>query len=98
MASAAEGSEHARAIELKSAALASTLLTRRHYIEAHDATGYTFDPRFLLYEFTHNILLRKPQVELINEFVLAVRSNRPLVKQCASSRSSQRPSWLGVRV
>jgi len=31
--------------------------------------------------FTHNIVLRAAQVELVREFVDAVRSGRPLVKQ-----------------
>ena len=43
--------------------------------------GLSYDPRFLLFEFTHNIVLRKSQVELVREFVATVRSGRPLVKQ-----------------
>ena len=40
-----------------------------------------YDPRFLLFEFVHNIVLREAQVSLIREFVLAVRGKQPLVKQ-----------------
>jgi len=43
--------------------------------------GLRYDPRFLLFEFTHNIVLRQAQVLLIREFVQAVRGGQPLVKQ-----------------
>eukprot|EP00965_Chrysotila_dentata_P142133 4698934-Pleurochrysis_carterae.AAC.1 len=42
---------------------------------------YSYDPRFLTFEFTHNIVLRQAQVELVREFTLAVREGKPLVKQ-----------------
>ena len=49
--------ETASAITLKAQSLAEHLLTRRHYVD-----GGTYDPRFLLFEFTHNMILRKAQV------------------------------------
>ncbi|MAT98943.1 MAG: hypothetical protein CL608_17505, partial [Anaerolineaceae bacterium] len=41
----------------------------------------TYDPRFLLFEFTHNLVLRQAQVELVLDFVASVTSGQPLVKQ-----------------
>ena len=35
----------------------------------------------MLFEFTHNIVLRKAQIELVREFVSCVSSGKPLVKQ-----------------
>ena len=55
-------SESSSAIILKAQSLAEQLLTRRHYVEAsRDPTsiGLEFDPRFLLFEFQHNLVLRK---------------------------------------
>ena len=43
--------------------------------------GLHYDPRFLLFEFTHNVMLREAQVALLDEFMDAVRCGRPLVKQ-----------------
>ena len=85
------------ALMLKSATLADQLLARRYYVEvssppsavmsaadgalSSEGMRLQYDPRFLLFEFTHNILLRQTQVHLIQEFVGAVRKGQPLVKQ-----------------
>ena len=75
------------AISLKAQTLAEELLTRRHYVSASGAPvvpgalGRVYDPRFLLFEFTHNLVLRKSQVNLVLEFVNAVLAGRPMVKQ-----------------
>ena len=50
--------EAASAITLKAQTFAEQLLTGRHYV----GTDRAYDPRFLLFEFTHNILLRQTQV------------------------------------
>ena len=56
------------ALTLKSQTLAEQLLAKRHYVAesaaAADGSGpsLSYDPRFLLFEFTHNIVLREPQV------------------------------------
>ena len=84
------GDEAASALALKSQSLAEQMMTRRHYVDAHSdplldehasGMGLVYDPRYLLFEFTHNIVLRKAQVELVREFVACVREGRPLVKQ-----------------
>ena len=47
----------------------------------HAQRRLVYDPRFLLFEFTHNLVLRRAQVELVREFVAAVTAGQPLVKQ-----------------
>ena len=77
------------ALTLKSQTLAEQLLARRQYVMATETPssagpagiGLQYDPRYLLFEFTHNIVLRGTQVQLVREFVDAVRSGQPLVKQ-----------------
>lgn len=65
-------------VRVKSTALAESLLARRHYMAAADGS---FDPRLLLFEFVHCILLREPQILLIQDFVRSVERGQPLVKQ-----------------
>ena len=55
----------ASAITLKAQTLAEIILTERHYV----AEDGTYDPRFLLFEFTHNLVLRQPQVQLVAAMV-----------------------------
>ena len=69
------------ALALKSSTLASALLVRRHFVDLSDTSAPSIDPRLLLFEFTHNLVLREPQVALVHEFVEAARSGKPLVKQ-----------------
>jgi hypothetical protein len=59
----------------------STEPTSADVLRGDGVAAMHYDPRFLLFEFTHNILLRKAQVSLIREFVGAVRGGRPCVKQ-----------------
>jgi hypothetical protein len=70
--------EAASELNLKARTLAEGLLTRRHYVNEADGS---FDPRFLLFEFTHNIILRKPQVEMVNKLVTSLRNDKPIVEQ-----------------
>ena len=81
------------AIALKAETLAQQLTVRRHYVSedtpvpdtttvvtAHD-TSFSYDPRFLLFEYSWNLILRKAQVDLVHEIVGCVRRGRPIVKQ-----------------
>lgn len=47
----------------------------------NSADRYTFDPRFLLFEFTWNILLRKVQVEMVRDYISDLRQGTSSVKQ-----------------
>ena len=81
----------AMGLSLRGQTLAEGLSVRRHYMQPSvalrgtvrpDERGalFSFDPRFLLFEFTHN-LVREAQVELVRE----------LSTRCAAaSRSSSR--------
>ena len=65
----------------KAETLATLLNTKRHYMRSSEDAGRVYDPRFLLFEFTWNIVLRKAQIELVHEFLGNVREGKPLVKQ-----------------
>jgi hypothetical protein len=73
---------------------AQAILAQRHYVRpsgskdgqtAGDLEGETaalaFDPRYLVFEFVHNILLRKEQVQLVDSFVATARGNRSVCHQ-----------------
>ena len=42
---------------------------------------FSFDPRYLVFEFAHNILLRKAQVDLVNKFVDAMKNDSSMCHQ-----------------
>jgi hypothetical protein len=42
---------------------------------------FVYDPRFLMFEFTWNILLRKVQVDMVREYVSDLRQGKSSVKQ-----------------
>ncbi|CUG86246.1 Hypothetical protein, putative, partial [Bodo saltans] len=62
----------------KADSLAGQLHTSRCYL---DPKTFTFDPRFLLFEFTWNLVLRGRQRELVLEMYDSVASGTSLVKQ-----------------
>jgi hypothetical protein len=71
-----------------SAALADGLQSRRYFMVEDPsssplATGVhiQYDPRFLIFEFVWNILLRQKQVEIVNMFRKALADRRSKVKQ-----------------
>jgi uncharacterized membrane protein len=66
-----------RALQNKSAQLAESILAKRHYIDS----DVSFDPRFLLFEFTSGFLLRQRQVELVNDFIKAQQEGKSSVHQ-----------------
>jgi hypothetical protein len=64
----------------KADTLANILNTKRYYMRKGDQ-GRVYDPRFLLFEFTWNLVLRKAQIDLVHEFLDNVRAGKPIVKQ-----------------
>ena len=62
------------AVSLKSGALAELLATRRGYTSIDTEGRAAYDPRFLLFEFTSNIILHDAQIALVNRFVQAFNS------------------------
>ena len=63
--------------------LAGGLISARHFIDGGEAGGgeLTFDPRFLLFEFVWNILLRNKQVKTVRNFVATLGAGGSKVKQ-----------------
>mmetsp|Transcript_74196 Transcript_74196/g.197960 ORF Transcript_74196/g.197960 Transcript_74196/m.197960 type:complete len:3050 (-) Transcript_74196:601-9750(-) len=61
--------------------LADVLCAGRHYGKASRAKEVELDPRFLIFEFAWNLLLRQKQVEIVRDFVECVRSGGSKVKQ-----------------
>lgn len=70
-------------IKLQAAKVATDITSERHFMKSDDANPnfITFDPRFLVFEFTYSILLRKSQVILVNKFMDALRNNRSMCHQ-----------------
>eukprot|EP00457_Paulinella_chromatophora_P000002 gb/GEZN01000002.1/.p1 GENE.gb/GEZN01000002.1/~~gb/GEZN01000002.1/.p1 ORF type:complete len:6816 (+),score=1425.09 gb/GEZN01000002.1/:114-20561(+) len=64
-------------------ALAQNVMAKRHYVKERGGkkAELVFDPRFLIFEFTWNLLLRKKQVEIVDNFVATLRTGRSMVKQ-----------------
>lgn len=63
--------------------LAATVGAKREYATVH-GTSYTIDPRFLLFEFSHNILLRKAQVELVRKLMEEMKAGHSVCHQVKS--------------
>lgn len=62
----------------KSDSLAGILATKRVYI---NPATYEYDPRFLIFEFTWNLVLRSRQRALIEEIHSSICDDRSIVKQ-----------------
>ena len=60
----------AQSLLLTSKSIASMLLTKRQYMEPDDTSPATFhyDPRMLVFEFAHSLVLRKSQVDQVRLF------------------------------
>ena len=78
------------ALSLKDESLGRNLCMQRHYVnkkailggeEKRQRVDMTYDPRYLLFEFTWSILLRKSQVEIVNEYLHNLEQGVSTVKQ-----------------
>eukprot|EP01050_Picozoa_sp_SAG11_P001055 SAG11_NODE_43_length_20795_cov_11.860456_3_plen_1106_part_00 len=69
-----------REILLKSTTLASALVTKRQCFE-DEAGKFYYEPRFLVFEFVHNIMLRKQQHGLVVKFIDSVAHGKSLCHQ-----------------
>ena len=86
----ASRSTHIPKIIQHAEAVASQLTAARHYVTTHNVTDTSgnssssirvFDPRYLVFEFTWNILLRKKQVTTVNDLLKNMKSGTSKVKQ-----------------
>lgn len=73
-----------QAVQQTAEGLAQLLSTRRHYVKLNTISReeeknfeLEFDPRFLVFEFTWNIVLRETQVNLVREFMGTVVEKEP---------------------
>ena len=65
-----------RTISIKAEKLAQQLMMKRYFVSTDEALSkIIFDPRFLVFEFTYNLMLRQSQIELI----------ATIMKQCEST-------------
>eukprot|EP00941_MAST-03F_sp_MAST-3F-sp1_P005039 g5039.t1 len=62
-----EGQALQEALIGQASKLAEQLVCRRFYVK-NDGGKFTYDPRLLVFEFIQNILLREPQVQLVEKF------------------------------
>jgi len=66
--------------------LAKLIVCGRHYVtkkisQISNEPIFEFDPRYLIFEFTWNIVLRPKQVEIVTMFVDNIKSGKSKVKQ-----------------
>lgn len=61
--------------------LADVLLSKRHYLQRREATSWTFDPRFVVFEYVFDLLLRGRQVQMIDAFVASLARGDSRVQQ-----------------
>ena len=64
--------------------LSKMITMERYYMNKQsksDSGLYSFDPRYLVFEFVWNIQLRQKQVEIVNDFRHSLEHNRSKVKQ-----------------
>ena len=69
---------HFQDVTLKSDDFSQNLVAARHFIKIAEGGQYAFDPRYLVFEFAHNILLRKSQCELVDKFRQSIEENGSL--------------------
>ena len=69
-------------IKLQSSKVAGDVANERHFMKlTPDANFIEFDPRYLVFEFTYSLMLRKSQVILVNKLVDTLRSNGSMCHQ-----------------
>ncbi|KAJ8548740.1 hypothetical protein ON010_g10931 [Phytophthora cinnamomi] len=65
--------------------LAGMLLSKRYYLhgptEGGGSSGWRFDPRFLVFEYVFDILLRGRQVQMIDSFLTSLEKGNSRVQQ-----------------
>lgn len=67
-------------IGLQASKVATDLTCERHFMRV-SPTAVEFDPRFLVFEFTYSLMLRKSQVILVNKFLHALKNGKSMCHQ-----------------
>jgi Protein of unknown function (DUF3638) len=69
-------------IKLQSSKVATDVAIDRHFMSVTpDGNFILFDPRYLVFEFTYSIMLRKSQVILVNKFMDSLRRGQSMCHQ-----------------
>ena len=79
--SANEADRLRKEIQSQSDNLAAILANRRHYSKPAGQGVYEVDPRFLLFEYCHGLLLRESQVNLVHKLLGEVEAGRSVCHQ-----------------
>ena len=63
--------------------LAATLAAKRHFVYKYPGRedAFEIDPRFLIFEFCHNLLLRKAQIDLVRKLMGEMTEGRSICHQ-----------------
>ncbi|DAZ97871.1 TPA: LOW QUALITY PROTEIN: hypothetical protein N0F65_003298 [Lagenidium giganteum] len=62
--------------------LADTLVSKRYFMkQSSDKENWSFDPRFLVFEYVFDLLLRHRQVQMIDSFMSSLQSGKSRVQQ-----------------
>lgn len=64
-----------------SESLAATLVSKRHFADRLSSDVFELDPRFLLFEFCHGLLLRQSQVQLVRRLLGDMAEGRSVCHQ-----------------
>jgi len=67
-------------ITLQASQVATDLTSERHFMKVSPSM-IQFDPRYLVFEFTYSLMLRKSQVILVNKFIHTLKSNKSMCHQ-----------------
>ena len=69
-------------IKLQSTKVATDVANERHFMTfTEDGNYLEFDPRYLVFEFTYSLMLRKSQVLLVNKLMNAIRNGQSMCHQ-----------------
>ena len=71
-------------LEQSCSGLANLLLTQRHFVRrlpTDTGESLTYDPRYLIFEFVWNIILRQKQVVIVDNFMDTLANGKSKVKQ-----------------
>ena len=67
-------------ISLQASKTAEDLTCQRHYMTV-SASSIQFDPRYLVFEYTYSLMLRKSQVILVNKFMNSLENEKSMCHQ-----------------
>ena len=74
----------AHSLEILQGRAANAVLSKRHFVmvqQSKDGAHLTVDPRMLVFEFAQDILMRKSQVDLIDQFIKTAATGGSMVSQ-----------------